>query len=168
MKDSYTIQQDVSLSDYYRICLHTYLYLKLTRRLFLFIAALSLLSSLLRVAGTDKSFSVVMFVYDLLPVLVLAAFFLVFSGLLCVYIYKTRPWLFKNVSYEYTHWGITGNGEKTEFSKPWREITGMKETKSYFIFYVGQRDLHFLQKKMFADAAELTDFRNFVNEKMNR
>jgi len=40
----------------------------------------------------------------------------------------------------------------------------MKETKSYFIFCIGQMGLH-IQKKMFADTAELQGFRNFIFEK---
>jgi hypothetical protein len=92
----------------------------------------------------------------------------VFSFFSCLYIYKRKRYLFNNVSYDFTHWGVVRNGAKTEFSKPWREITRFKETKAFFLLYAGSIDVHIFQKRMFANTEELNDFRQLLLENIKK
>ena len=89
---------------------------------------------------------------------------IIFAFLGCLFIYKSKPYLFENISYEFTHWGVVRHGEKTEFSKPWRDITKIKETKAFFLLYVGNADFHIIQKRMFENDSSITEFRNLLKE----
>ncbi|HTE12642.1 MAG TPA: YcxB family protein [Chitinophagaceae bacterium] len=167
MKDSYNIKQELTIWDFFKCSLHAYIVSRPVRRLFLFVFIISVLSVILGVLTIDNGFSIFSVIYSFLPVIVLLLFFIVFGILVCFFIYKTKPWLFRNVLYDFTHWGIVRHGEKTDFSKPWRDITRFKETKDFFIFYVGSVDLHVIQKRMFTDEGELKGFRLFLKDKMN-
>jgi len=70
--------------------------------------------------------------------------------------------------YDFTNWGMVRHGEKTEFSQPWRNITKVKETKVFFLFNIGVKDFHCIQKKMFTGEDEINSFRVFLKEKMTR
>ncbi|MBS1934789.1 MAG: YcxB family protein [Bacteroidetes bacterium] len=71
------------------------------------------------------------------------------------------------MTYEFTHWGITRNGEKTEFSKPWRDVKKIKETKS-FILFIFHNDFHVIQKRMLKNPDELNAFKEYIKENIKK
>jgi hypothetical protein len=129
---------------------------------------LSLFSNLLGLATTSKGLKVTDFVSVIVPLVILFLMVIIFIIVNCLFIYKSKPYLFQNVSYDFTHWGVVRHGEKTEFSKPWRDISKIKETSAFFLLYIGRTDFHIIQKRMFENMDELNDFKLFLKEKVPR
>lgn len=168
MKDSFTIDQHITLKEFINFTLYSYVHSRRIKSFFLLILLLDLVALVFGLLTGLTNFNSEVVFNMLTPLILLPVLLVIFAVLVSLLIYTSRPYLFKNVSYDFTHWGIIRNGEKTEFSKPWREITRYKETKSYFIFYIGNADVHFVQKKMFNDANELADFAFFLKDRMSR
>ncbi len=129
---------------------------------------LTLLSTFLGFATTSRGFELATIFYNLVPMVILILIIVVFAFFVCLYIYKSKSYLFNNISYDFTHWGVTRYGEKTEFSKPWRDITKMKETKAFFLLFIGNADFHIIQKRMFAGSEELNSFRQLLQENIKK
>ena len=159
MDNSFTIKQNLTFGEFLSATLYYYLSRKLLWRFFLLLIILGLLSILLGQITTSKALTAVDFIPVVAPLVIL------FLIAICFYIYKGKPYLFHNVSYDFTHWGVVRHGEKTDFSKPWRNISKIKETKAFFFIYVGKSDFHIIQKRMFANMNELNDFRSLLKEK---
>jgi len=83
-------------------------------------------------------------------------------------LYRSKPHMFRDVSYEFTHWGVTRYGEEANFSKPWREIKRFKETKQFFLFYIGPVDVHIIQKKLIGDETWINAFRTMLQEQVRK
>ena len=160
MLNSFTIKQDLTLKDFFSSTVYYYLSGRLLKRFFLFLTLLMLLSTFVGPSTTFLETLITIFV----PIIILLLMVITGTFFICVFIYNSKPYLFKNVSYNFTHWGIVRHGERTEFSKPWREISKFKETKSFFLLYIQKTDFHIIQKRMFNDANELNDFRILLKE----
>jgi hypothetical protein len=160
MQNVFKIEQDLTFREFLSFTLYYYLTGKRTRKFFILIATLSLLSVILGLIATSNSIDLLVISTYLAPVVVS------FFGLLliCFIIYQFKPYLFKKVSYEFTHWGVVRHGERTEFSRSWRDITNLKETKAFFLLYIGSTDFHVIQKRMFSDTEKLDTFRNCLIE----
>ncbi len=115
---------------------------------------------------TASGFSFVQLLAGIISGIILLSIIVLIVFLLCLFIYLARPHLFRNVSYDFTHWGVTRNGKGTEFSKPWREFTGYRETNAFFLLYVGTTDFHFIQKRMLTGPEETDLFRDLLKEKI--
>ena len=102
------------------------------------------------------------------PIFFLFIIVALFALLSCLFIYKSKSYLFKNVSYDFTHWGVVRHGERTDFSKPWRDITKFKETKAFFVLYTGKSDFHIVQKRMLKDLDSLNDFRKLLQQNISQ
>jgi hypothetical protein len=98
------------------------------------------------------------------PIFILLLILMILVVLICLYIYKSKPYLFTDVSYKFTHWGIVRIGERTEFSKPWRDISEFRETKAFFLLCIGSNDFHIIQKSMFHSLEDINDFRCILKE----
>ena len=92
---------------------------------------------------------------------------LTFVTILTFIVYRMQSHLFKNVSYEFSHWGITRDGEGTVFAKPWRDITRYKESKRFFVIYAGL-DPHIIQKSMLGDVERINIFRSMLEENIRK
>ena len=165
MQTTFTINQNLTYREFLSSTLYFYLSAKLLRRFFLLVIGLSLFSNILGLMTTSKGLKVTDFVSAIVPSVILFLMVIIFSIVICLIIYKSKPYLFHNVSYDFTHWGVVRHGEKTEFSKPWREITRVKETRAFFLLYIGRTDFHIIQKRMFGNINELDDFRSLLKEK---
>ena len=168
MQESFTVRQNLTFSEFFSSTLYFYFSGRLLKRFLLLLIGLTLLSTFLGFATTSKRFDLEIVFYNLVPMAILILIIVIFSFFICLYIYKNKSYLFDNVSYNFTHWGITRNGEKTEFSKPWRDITKIKETKAFFLIYIGNTDFHIIQKRMFAGSAEQDAFRQLLKENVKK
>lgn len=128
---------------------------------------LTFISIFLDFVTTSKGLEMTSIFTNFAPVAILFLIVIIFTFIICLYIYKSKRYLFDNVSYDFTHWGVVRHGERTEFSKPWRDISKFKETKAFFILYIGNTDFHIIQKRMLENIGELNDFRNLLSEKIN-
>ena len=81
-----------------------------------------------------------------------------------IYIWFAHPVRFKNVTYTFTHWGMTKTGSGYEYTRPWRGFLKYKETSTFILLFISDNDAHFLQKKMFANKDELNNFRKMLQE----
>ena len=134
MQESFTVRQDLTFREFLSSTLYYFFSGRLLKRFLLLVFGLTLLSTFLGFATTSKGFDLASVFYNLVPLGILTLLVVVFTFFICLYIYQIKAYLFKNMSYDFTHWGITRQGEKTEFSKPWRGITRVKETKAFFYF----------------------------------
>jgi hypothetical protein len=161
MKNSFTVSQDLSHKEYLSSNLYFVFHSRRLRLYGLYLTGIFLLSLFLGFPAKKEELNLIKLVGSLAPVVFLGVVLILGVILLSFYIYRSRPHLFKNVSYEFTHWGVTRHGEKTEFSKPRREITKIKETKAFFLFYAGI-DMHTIPKRVFGTQEELDEFRQFL------
>ena len=168
MQESFTISQNLTFREFLSSTLYFYFSGRLLKRLLLLLIGLTLLSTFLGFATTSKRFDLATVFYNLVPMAILIFIIVVFAFFICLYIYKNKAYLFDNISYEFTHWGVTRYGEKTEFSKPWRDITKVKETKAFFLLYIGNTDFHIIQKRMLAGSEELNAFRHLLHENIKK
>jgi hypothetical protein len=168
MPDSFSIKQQLTLKQFTAATLLYYFKSKKVRLFFLFITALTLGSFLLGFATTSKQVMVASVLASLAPIFLLMLVLVAFVFFTCIYIYKNKPYLFNNVTYEITHWGVIRHGERTEFSKPWRDISAYRESRNFFLLYVANTDFHIIQKSMFKDDSELNSFRAMLEEKIRR
>ncbi|MBS1564994.1 MAG: YcxB family protein [Bacteroidetes bacterium] len=72
------------------------------------------------------------------------------------------------VTYHFNHWGMERSGAGTGFSTQWRNIVKVRETKSYFLFFVTPNVAHSIQKQRLGDEDNIDAFRTFVNDRMQR
>ena len=164
MHDFFKIRQDLTFGEFLSSTLYYCFSGRLLKRVLLFLIGLTLISMFLGFATTSKSIDLATVLGSFVPIAILLLIVVIFAFLICLYIYKSKPYLFDNVSYNFTHWGVVRHGERTEFSKPWREISKIKETKAFFLLYVGNTDFHIIQKRMFTNLDELNDFRLLLQE----
>ncbi|MEI6946712.1 YcxB family protein [Paraflavisolibacter sp. H34] len=162
MRNSFIIRQDLTFREFASSTLYYYFSGRLLKRFFLFLTGLALLSVFLGFASASNGIDLVTIISSFAPIIILLIAVTAFAFFICLYIYKSKPYLFEGVSYDFTHWGVERLGERTEFSKPWRDITEFKETKAFFLLYVGNNDFHIIQKRMFANPEELNDFRKLL------
>lgn len=157
----------MTYAEFLSSALYFYLSGKPLQRFFLFLIALTLLSMILGLATTSNRISLATIINYFVPLIIMFFIAIIFICLICLYIYKSKSYLFENITYDFTHWGVTRHGERTKFSKPWREITKFKETKAFFLLCIGNTDFHIIQKRMFETSGELNDFRNLLKENIN-
>ena len=162
MEKSFTIRQNLTFRDFLSSTLYYYLSGRLLRRFFLILVGLALLSMFLGLDTTSKGINSARLISSFAPFLIFLIGVVAFAFTTCLYIYKSKPYLFHNVSYDFTHWGVVRHGDRTDFSKPWRDISKIKETKAFFLIYIGNSDFHIIQKRMFAGSEELNDFRQLL------
>lgn len=165
MQHTFTIQQDLTQMEFMSATLYYYLTGKWVKRFFFFLFFLSLMSVLLGFITAPLHFNSLSFIRIFAPIgilFVLLLFFIVFSS---YSIFTRNAYLFKNVTYSFNDWGLIRHGEQTDFSEPWNEALTFKETKAFFIFYIGNTDFHIIQKRLFHDKIETDHFRSFIQLK---
>lgn len=167
MKASLIIRQDLTFKEALSSTFYIFLFSKRVKIFILFIMALSILSSILEFATTPAPFQLLQVFKNILPIILFLFVMSLLLFLIALILYKTRPNLFKNIQYEFTLQSIQWQNENGKFSKPWEQVTKLKETSSFFIIYINKISFHVIQKRMFKDTYEIFDFRNFLNEKIN-
>ncbi|MDX2046219.1 MAG: YcxB family protein [Chitinophagaceae bacterium] len=165
MQNSFTIRQELSLREFLIATLYS-LFLGRRMKIFLFLmTGVALASLFLGYATTSDGINLSALATAFAPLVMILIIFTVFICFGGFFVYKSNPHLFKNVSYTFTHWGIVRQDKRGEFSKPWRDISKFKETKSFLLVYPrAGMDTHIIQKRMFADSEELNAFRQLLND----
>lgn len=165
MQNTITVPQRLTYKEFLSAMLYVFASSRRARRflLFLFIAfcsinLLSFITNPTRLLGIGDLENMLM-VLGSMPVGGIV--FIIIGTFL---IYQTRPELFSNVSYHFSHWGVIGELKGGGFSKPWREIYRFKETKQFFLLYITALDVHIIQKKMIGDVERINIFRSMLEE----
>jgi len=167
MFDTIAIPQRLSYKEFLHAMLYVFASSRRIRRFFLFMIILMSSSQLLGYLTTAKynfGLASVFLIAKVLVSMMLGG--LAFVTILTFILYRTQPHLFNHVSYEFSHWGITRNGEGTLFAKPWRDITGYKESNRFFVIYAGI-DPHIIQKSMLGDAEKIDNFRTMLKSNIS-
>lgn len=164
MQQTFNIPVDLTLKESLDSTFYIYRSSKRVRRYLLLFLIIMIISQTLGWIVSPGPLTITSVLTILVPMVFMGLFVSLFIAVFSTYIYKSRPYLFRNVNYEFTHWGVTRYGEKTSFSKPWREITRYRESKNFFILYVDKMDFHVIQKRMFQDPFEEANFRDMLKE----
>jgi hypothetical protein len=91
-------------------------------------------------------------------------FFFAAAFIICLLLLISKPNNFKNIVFEFNHWGMTKRGTNTEFTRPWRGFEKLKETKSFIFLYISENDAHTIQKRMFSSTDEMNAFLKFADQ----
>jgi hypothetical protein len=162
MANSFTIKQDLSLKEFFNAFLYIFFTSRIFKRLLLFMSIISGLGIILDFLTDSKKPLFVNIALSLLPLIFLFSFFFVFGFLATLFIYKTKTKLFKNVTYEFTHWGVMMSTEGADFSKPWREFIKIRESRLFFLLYISANDAYIIKKGIFENNEEIKNFRDFL------
>jgi len=130
MVNEFIIPQKLSLWDFYRASLYLGIRNKRLRRLLYFIAIIGVLNLVLTLGlNTKPNNTTLIPVFQvLLPFLILVLFFFAGTFIICGLIKLLRPGIFKNMTYQFTHWGMYKKSDTIDHSIPWRNIIKVKET----------------------------------------
>src|SRR5215204_2515868 len=113
MQNSLTIRQELTFRDFLSSTLYYYFSGRLLKRFFLFLSGLTLLSMFPGFATTSKGIDLATIISNFAPLLILPLIVTALAFFVCLYIYKRKPFLFDNVSYDFAYWGVVRHGEKT-------------------------------------------------------
>lgn len=171
MQDTFTIAQDLSFGEYFRISLNQLSKAKLIRRLFIFVTCIGLLAGLsgLLAPGNNESIGIGSLMQIFLVPLSFLLFFFVFLFLYSIFIVRFKPYIIRGITYRFTHWGMERIGTRTEATIPWRDFQKLIETRSFFFLYARENNLnniHIIQKRMFADFEEAGKFKAFLERNL--
>lgn len=91
-------------------------------------------------------------------------FMLLFPPLLLVFLIVTKhaPLLGKPVVYVFSNDGIHVSMETSGSQVPWSNLSQVRETKRWFLFYVRKNVAFILPKDCFADGADIESLRQLV------
>jgi len=121
------------------------------------------LSNLFLLPKTDEKWYVTV-LQVITPLLFPVIFLFAGTFILCVLMMVIKPNNFKNIIYEFTHWGMFKKGKGIEYSRSWRDFIKLKETKSFIFLYTTENDAHVIQKRMFRDTDEMENFKKFADQ----
>ncbi len=164
MRDSYSIKQNLTFKEYYKSTVYYFITGKKFKGILILLLSFGFISMFIGFLMTPEQSSLVQISTSFIPIIFLSLLFLFALFVNCVIAYNSKPYLFKNITYDFTHWGITKTGEKTDFAKPWRDVIRLKESKSFFLIYSNDIDAIVIQKRMFEDFDEINNFKNFIVE----
>ena len=88
--------------------------------------------------------------------------------LVTVWLYKSKPAIFKGTQSVFNHWGMHKFGSGVNFSIPWNKIIGYKESPNFIFICITVNDAYVLQKRMFDTVIELEHFKDFLEEKISK
>ncbi len=168
MQSSFSIKYHLTLLEFYYSSIYSAIRNKRLKKFYYLIPGILVLSGLLNFFLDTKksSYSIGLIVQFLFPILLFLIFLFVGIFILCLIVQLIKPNYFKNINYEFTHWGMFKKGIGFEYSSPWSKILKMKETKSFFLLYVSENDAHIVQKRMFKNEEEINNFKSLVIEKI--
>jgi len=163
MKDTFTINQSLSLREVLGVIFYIFPRIKAFKRFILFLTVIVIMSNILGVMTAPDHKSLEKSILEIVGAL--AAVILIFALLifvLCTTVYFLKPGYFKNVIYHFTTSGLVRTANGNTFSFPWRNFAKLQETQSFFLLYVSSFDAHIIAKRIFADHAEMEAFKEFI------
>lgn len=168
MKDTFILKQNLGLLEYVNATCYFALRMRNIQWIFFLVLALGLMSNFLGLVTGAKvdwwnailSPVVTFVIFSFCGVIVLA--------IICLLIRLFRPAHFKNVTYTFTHWGMEKSGEGFLFTRQWNKFTGFRESRNFFFLYISDNDAHMLPKRLFANEDEVSEFRNFILEHLQK
>jgi hypothetical protein len=170
MQETFTINQELKLSESLNVSYYIATRMRLMKRIFLFVlfigAVNTFLDFILPVGHNLKWYGLI-FDFAFLPFFILL-FFSVFILLSTILIRIIKPNYFKNVTYRFTHWAIEKIGKNIEFTRPWNKVLKNQETKYFIFLYITENDAHIIQKRMFRDNEEIQNFKQFISQQIGK
>jgi hypothetical protein len=159
MQDAYTIRYDPTWPEFYYFSLVTLFYMKFIRGLVMLVAICALLSSLfgMLTSSVHQKAGMPALLQVLLTVVALPLTFAILALVLTIPLYVMRPEIVRGHTYRFSAAG--------QFMIPWSAFSRIRESRSFFLLFVQQtngQQIHFVQKRMFADEDSARAFRAFV------
>ena len=168
-QDTFKIQQRLSFIELYKAVLYISLRNKKFKKFYYLIPGLILFASgvsFILTPKKDHSHWISLLPSILLPALFPIVFFFAVLFLISILSILIKPYYFKDVTYEFTYWGVIKKGKRFEQSFQWKDFLSLRETKSFILLYLTQNDALIIQKKMFANTGELENFKNFLDNQL--
>ncbi|WP_276485294.1 YcxB family protein [Paraflavitalea pollutisoli] len=168
MPPTFTIDQDLTLKEYLLAVLFLIRKSKRVKRFALYAIIAVILVQVLVQTGMPKPFDLTWVLIGVFPVFVMLLFYLVALLLLMTLLYVAKPGLFRQATYELTHWGVTRHSDRNGFAKPWREVQRYKESEHFFILFTNSFEFQIIQKNRVSIPFEIDDLRNMLDEQIRR
>ena len=167
MQDSYTIRYDPTWPEFYYFSLVTLFYMKFIRGLVMLVAICALLSSLfgMLTSSVHQKAGMPALLQVLLTVVALPLTFAILALVLTIPLYVMRPEIVRGHTYRFSAAGMERITPAGQFMIPWSAFSRIRESRSFFLLFVQQtngQQIHFVQKRMFADEDSARAFRAFV------
>ena len=164
MQSSLRVSQNLTFQEFFSGTLYFCFSSQLVKRAALLILAFNALSILVELEANPNSLTSDSLFTQVIPIIAMLLLLVLLVLVFCIFTYTNKSDIFKNVSYDFTHWGIIRNAVQSQFSKPWRDLTKVKESKGFFILYFSSIDYHLIQKRMIGDKREVDRFRTVLIE----
>lgn len=164
MQSSLRINQDLTFQEFFSGTLYFCFSSKLVKRAAILILAGNVLSIFVELAANPNSLSSDSLFTQVIPIIAMLLLLVLLVFVFSIFTYTNKSDIFKNVTYDFTHWGIIRNAVQSQFSKPWRDLTEVKESKEFFILYFSNTDYHLIQKRMIGDKKEVGRLRTLLIE----
>jgi|SRR5882724_10535961 len=158
-----TIHQDFTFREYSRGMLATFLRVK---KVMIFFIVLPLVLALSPLLGY---FTVANYTFGWRELAQIILIPIILFGLMCglVFIlslafFRSKPAMFKNIIFRFSGTGMIKSISGMEITRDWKDFTGLKETKSFFLLYISKTDAHIIQKRLFGNQQEMDAFRDLL------
>jgi len=166
--DTVTINQSLSVGEVISASFFIFPRLRIIRRFLLYILILAIGSAVLGALTTSNNTGgLPTLIALLLPIILLPIVFFAFILIISVLVYAARPYIYKNVRFQFNHWGVVKTSDRFEISKPWREFTQYAESKSFFILFISASGGHIIAKRAFHSDEEMEQFRNLLQANLS-
>lgn len=106
--------------------------------------------------------------YNLLTVVGLAGMYAILALLGVLFMWFSKPFFFKPVTYHFDHWGIHLEGEGYTGSLPWRKISKGEEKQNAFILYEANIPSFTIDKKNFESEEPVQAFAQLLRSQLTR
>lgn len=166
MTETFTFKETKTFKEYSSITIYQTFRKKIVKRILIFLIIVSILRVILEFAlGNNLKWYMVIFNLLLAPVF-LVAFIYVVGFLVTILFMKIKPAAFRNITTQFTHWGMERTGEEFQISVPWSKFLKYRESKKFILLYITDDDSFIIQKKAFDSNEQLEDFRHLISEKI--
>jgi uncharacterized membrane protein YvlD (DUF360 family) len=167
MKEDFKIVQTLSLTEYLDTMFYELRKMKWIRRIFIFSCIMGILNALLdSLLPSKHQVPWYIFLFKMIfPPVFFVIFLLVAGILVSFFIMQFRSQMFRNVTFEFTHWGVIKSGKGFEFSAQWEKFLTFKETYHFIYLYVSAHEAHIIKKNAFANGDELNGFLQMLHKK---
>jgi len=169
MTEIFTLKQELTWREFISAIFNILFNLKATKQILLVLLGFCLVNSTLNLTapGKETRWYFIILASCALP-LFFFTFFTVAITLVASLFMIARPQLYKNNTLRFTHWGMEKTGKGFEVTLPWSKFIKFRETNNFILLYTTEKDAEVIQKRMFRDASQLDEFKNFISEYLKR
>lgn len=167
MPDTFIVNQHLTFGEICRIFVYTIARIRRLRVVFLLpFCMVFVLNIILFLLDKNMISLSSVILQPFIVLLFMSAIILVPVFVYYAFLYLLKPHQFKNITYQFTHWGMEKNGVGIDFSRQWSKFLKFRETKHFILLYLTVNDAHIIQKRMFESDEQIRYFISFVSERL--